>query len=135
MKKKFNPFTQNFDLVPFETYSKATDPTPGDDSQFGFAVGDEWTNYMSKAIFKCIDNAAGAAVWFNFVDASAVDKNKTFQFVNQTQKVIVHNFGKYPSVTVVDQTGEEIEVEVIYDSINQCTINLNTASSGVIILN
>jgi len=135
MKKILNPFTGNFDLVPFQTYNKAVDPTINDDTNLGYAQGDEWTNSVTQAIFKCIDNAAGAAVWFNFVNAAAVDKNKTFQFVNQTQKVIVHNFGKYPSVTVVDQTGEEIEVEVIYDSINQCTINLNTASSGVIILN
>lgn len=135
MKKKLNPFTQNFDLVPFETFAKAFDPNAHHDVNSGYAVSDEWTNTVTKAIFKCTDNAAGAATWFNFVDASGNDLNMEVPFTNQTQVVIDHNFGKQPSVTVTDDTGEEIGVEVIHNTINQCTINMSTALSGNIILN
>ncbi len=135
MKKKLNPFTQNFDLVPFEVFSKATDPTVNDDVNAGYGVSDEWTNSVTKAIFKCTDNSAGAAVWFNFVNASSNDKNLVVPFTNKTGIQVNHNFGKYPSVTVTDASGEEITGEVIHNTLNQCTINFNTVVSGTIILN
>jgi len=135
MKKKFNPFTGNFDLVPFETYSRAYDPTATCDASQGYAVGDEWTNTVTKGVFKCVDNTTGAAVWFNFVNADAQDKNLVVPFTNQTSVVIDHNFGKYPSVEVMDTTGETIEVEIIQNSVNRCSVNLNMATSGTIILN
>jgi len=135
MKKKLNPFTQNFDLIPFEVFSKTSDPTVNDDVNSGYGRGDEWTNTVTDQIFKCLNNTAGAAVWFNFVNAASNDKNLVVPFTNKTGVVINHNFGKYPSVTVTDASGEEITGEVIHDTLNQCTINFNTAISGTIILN
>ncbi len=49
--------------------------------------------------------------------------------------VAVHNLGKYPSVTVVDSGGTTVIGDVVYDSVNQLTINFTTAFSGSAYLN
>ena len=135
MKKKINHFTQNFDIISFETYQSTNDPTENNDASKGVAISDEWINTATGAIFKCTDATTGSAVWFNFVNAANNDKNLVVPFSNKTGIVINHNFGKYPSVTVMDTSNEEIEAEVIFNNLNRCTINLNTAISGTIILN
>lgn len=49
--------------------------------------------------------------------------------------VITHNLGKYPSVTLVDSAGTQFYAEVEYNSINQCTIYMNSAFKGRAYLN
>ena len=48
---------------------------------------------------------------------------------------IVHNLGKYPSVTVVDSAGTAVIGEVTYDNTNQVTIKFTSAFSGKAYLN
>jgi hypothetical protein len=44
--------------------------------------------------------------------------------------IVMHGLGKYPSVTVVDSSGERWSSEVHYDSPNQLTITFSAAFSG-----
>ena len=48
-----------------------------------------------------------------------------------TTWVIPHNLGRYPAVTVLDSGGSEVEVSVLHDSINQATLTLSYAISGI----
>lgn len=49
--------------------------------------------------------------------------------------VITHNLGKYPSVTVIDSAGSEIEGAVSYVNLNTIQIVFSAAFSGVAYLN
>jgi hypothetical protein len=57
------------------------------------------------------------------------------QSVASSDWVIQHNLGKYPSVTVVDSSGDECEGQVNYTSSNQLTISFSAPFSGVAYLN
>lgn len=48
---------------------------------------------------------------------------------------ITHNLGKHPSVTVLDSANSQVEGDVVYNSINDLTINFSGAFSGVAYLN
>ena len=49
--------------------------------------------------------------------------------------VIVHNLNKYPSVVVIDSSGNEVETAVEYNTKNKITIRLNASFSGKAFLN
>lgn len=40
-----------------------TNPTTGDDSADGYAVGSTWVNTSTDRMYVCVDNSSGAAVW------------------------------------------------------------------------
>ncbi|MDE2107187.1 MAG: hypothetical protein KGL39_58865 [Patescibacteria group bacterium] len=64
--------------------------------------------------------------------------DKNFVFVQGTPSnvwVIVHNLGKYPSVSVMDSAGSAALGGVSYDNINQVTVSFNHAFSGTATLN
>ncbi len=44
------------------------------------------------------------------------------QIASSATWVIVHNLGKFPSVSIVDSAGTVVRGVVTYDSLNQCTI-------------
>ena len=44
--------------------------------------------------------------------------------------VVAHNLGVFPSVTVIDSAGTQVEGCVTYDSENQVTITFNAPFSG-----
>ncbi len=44
--------------------------------------------------------------------------------------VLVHNLNKYPSVTIVDSSGEEVIGSIKHDSVNQVTATFSAAFSG-----
>lgn len=48
---------------------------------------------------------------------------------------ITHNLAKYPSVTVVDSSGDEVEGSVNYVSANQLTVSFSAPFSGNAYLN
>ncbi len=67
------------------------------------------------------------------------DKNYT-QFFSITQAeageiTVTHNLGKFPSVTVMDTAGTEMEVYVNNLTTNTLTITLTPPSGGVITCN
>jgi hypothetical protein len=45
-------------------------------------------------------------------------------------KVITHNLGFYPNVTIKDSAGNVLETEIDYNSINQITLTMNQSFSG-----
>lgn len=49
--------------------------------------------------------------------------------------VIVHNLNKYPSVAVIDSTGNEVIGEISYDDKNQVTLKFEGGFKGVATLN
>jgi|TARA_R100000935_G_scaffold46635_1_gene70137 hypothetical protein len=49
--------------------------------------------------------------------------------------VVTHNLGKLPSVSVIDTANEQVECEVTYNSINQCTLTFNDQFSGQVTFN
>ncbi len=59
--------------------------------------------------------------------------DKTYAYpqdVPLAQWVVTHNMNKYPSVSVVDSAGSAVVGEVLYDSLNQVTINFSAPFSG-----
>tara|TARA_R110000787_G_scaffold3543_2_gene13833 strand:+ start:3808 stop:4545 length:738 start_codon:yes stop_codon:yes gene_type:complete len=49
--------------------------------------------------------------------------------------VVSHNLGKYPAVSIIDGTSETIICEVVYDSLNVCTLTFNEQFTGKAIFN
>lgn len=79
-------------------------------------------------------------VAFNETSSSVVPTGGDLHYVHE-QSVpsstwsIIHNLGKYPSASVVDSAGSNVEGYVIYDSTNAITLSFNGAFSGVAYLN
>jgi N-acetylneuraminic acid mutarotase len=48
---------------------------------------------------------------------------------------IVHNLGKYPSVSIVDSANDEVIGEVNYTNVNQVVVTFSAAFSGKAFLN
>lgn len=44
--------------------------------------------------------------------------------------IVLHNLGKYPSISIVDSGGSAVIGEIRYDSLNQCTLTFASAFSG-----
>lgn len=68
--------------------------------------------------------------------ANAIDSH--FEFIQSTASntwVILHELGKVPSVHIQDTLGNDVEGDITIDSIDQLTINFNTAFSGTAYLN
>lgn len=71
-------------------------------------------------------------------DLSTLDPDKTYYHAQTTASdtwVISHNLNKYPAVSVIDSAGNEVEGEIIYNSINQITIMFKGAFKGSATLN
>lgn len=89
-------------------------------------------------------DATGSSVSMTYGDflnilATAVEGlDKTFLYDQGTPAAvwnITHNLKKLPSVTVIDSSNNEVEGEVIHNSIDDLTINFNAAFSGTATLN
>lgn len=68
----------------------------------------------------------------------AVKKGTTYihyQTVASTKWEIPHNMGRFPSVTVVDSAGTEVEVAVTYNDKNNCTLEMSAPFKGTAYLN
>lgn len=84
-------------------------------------------------------NFTGASFKYNGNDvgtSTGDDKNYFHvQSIASTEWIINHNLGKYPSVTVIDSAGTEVNGEVNYTSLNTVTIKFSAAFSGKATLN
>jgi hypothetical protein len=64
------------------------------------------------------------------------DKNYIHtQVAPATIWTVNHNFGKYPSVRIKDETGHPIMGDIVDVNVNQLTIEFSNAKSGVAIIN
>ena len=71
-------------------------------------------------------------------DMSRVNSDKTYLHVQATSSdtwIIPHNLNKYPAVSVIDSAGNEVEGDIIYNSVNQITIMFKGAFKGSATLN
>ena len=73
----------------------------------------------------------------NFVKAGAVgDLNSTFtQAVASATWNVVHNLGKNPSVSIVDNNDQEVYAQVDYIDTNSLTITFSSAQAGKAYMN
>jgi hypothetical protein len=49
--------------------------------------------------------------------------------------VIAHNMGKFPSVTIADSSGRQVEGDVIFNDANQVTLQFVGSFAGIAYLN
>ncbi len=79
----------------------------------------------------------GSDTDYDFIWASPSDIDKNFvQNFTVTDIVIVeHNLNKYPSVSVIDSAGDEVEGDIFYNSVSQLTVQFANTFSGKIICN
>lgn len=75
----------------------------------------------------------GESTWKNLRQLPKL--SHTQEFIDQTEVLVNHNMGKYPSVYVTDTVGTEYEVGVRHLSENTLEISVTTAMSGKIICN
>ena len=53
------------------------------------------------------------------------------QIASSDTWVIIHNLGKFPSVSVVDSAGTLVRGVIVYNSLNQCTITFFSRGNPV----
>lgn len=78
------------------------------------------------------------AEWLESLQAApgaGSDSNYTQSFTFVDTIVVNHGLGKYPAVTIIDTTGDEVVGAVDHNTINQCTVTFSSETSGVIICN
>lgn len=63
------------------------------------------------------------------------DDREFSQAFSSDSVVVVHNFGKYPSVTVIDSAGDEVIGDVVHNSANQLTITFSASLTGTVYCN
>lgn len=63
------------------------------------------------------------------------DLNFSYAFTVASTVPITHNLGKYPSVTVINSAGDEVEGTVTHASANNLTIYFSAPFSGTAKLN
>lgn len=63
------------------------------------------------------------------------DARLSHPFTAEDSISIEHNLGKYPAVTVMDETGAEIMGEVTHADVNNVLITFSEPISGIISLN
>lgn len=67
--------------------------------------------------------------------ADGIDANFVENFTNLASVTVTHNLGKWPAVTVVDSTGDEVEGEIEHVSINQLIATFSSSFTGRITCN
>lgn len=73
---------------------------------------------------------------FGWSPATVVeDKTFTKVFTNESEVDITHNLGKYPSVSVIDSAGDEVEGYVEYTGPNTLLIRFTGSFTGIATLN
>jgi hypothetical protein len=58
-----------------------------------------------------------------------------YQDTPSNKWIIVHNLGKFPSVSITNSAGEQVIADVIYKSLNEVEVNCIGAFAGVAYLN
>jgi len=71
------------------------------------------------------------------ISLSSNNPNNRFEldFVNQTQLIVIHNLNKFPSVTILDILGNEVEADIKHLSQVQLQVDFGETFSGKIICN
>lgn len=62
------------------------------------------------------------------------DKSFSLDF-NASSVVVNHNLNKRPSVTVINSAGDEVEGDIVYNSLNQLTLTFSGSFVGTVYCN
>lgn len=90
----------------------------------------------ASVVIRQVEAGPAGAAGAQGVPGSGGDKNYTHdQMTSSVTWVVVHNLGKYPSVSVVDSAGSLWEGHVAYDSLNQLTLTFSAPFGGKAYLN
>jgi hypothetical protein len=57
------------------------------------------------------------------------------QAIASTTWIVNHNLGRYPSVTVIDSAGDEVEGDIKYNNSNQITLTFSAPFGGQAFIN
>ena len=83
-----------------------------------------------------IGTTTGEYTWVDADTTGGQDKNYVHdQGTASNVWTINHNLGKYPSITVFDSAGTQVEGEVVFTDLNNLTITFNGGFSGTATLN
>lgn len=78
----------------------------------------------------------GVTAWNALPYTTKADANFTFEQSPAAETwIITHGLGKYPSITIVDSAGDEVEGNVNHVSVNQVVLSFSAAFSGRAFLN
>ena len=81
---------------------------------------------------------AATKAYVDAAAAAAAAAGSTYAFTQPAPLAvwtIAHNLGRFPSVSVVDSAGTEIEGSVVYTNANQVVITFSSAFAGAAYLN
>lgn len=95
------------------------------------------SSYFTSAVWGDIlgDISNQTDLWNILSDLYNRDNFEFNQSVPTVSWTIIHNMGKNPSVTTIDNSGNSIEGNIQYDSVNQITIYFSQPVSGKAYLN
>lgn len=72
---------------------------------------------------------------FQWLQPTYSDKNFTTEFTVTNEILVEHNLNKYPTVTVIDSAGDEVETGVDYINTNSLLVTFQYPFSGRITCN
>lgn len=106
----------------------AGDTFTGDISVPDEAYGVLWNGSLKVPTKNAIYDAINAIVVTN------VNAYVSQAFTTQTSVNVIHNFGKYPVVQIIDDTGAVIiPLAIVNNTINDFTVTFTTATTGTIV--
>ena len=72
---------------------------------------------------------------YNFVVVKQFHNYREYTLTSVLNETIVHNLGRYPSVTIIDNNREMVLADVVYTSKNEIALSFTQYFSGTVILN
>ena len=102
-------------------------PGPKGDDGHGLPIGGVDGQYLVKD--------GNTAFQFRWETPVLVDKNYVANFTTLSTVPVNHNLNKYPSVTVIDSAGDEVEGEVYHVNTSQLILRFSAPFSGKVICN
>jgi hypothetical protein len=104
------------------------------------SITDITTNNASTSAHGFLDKLPGGTTTFKRADGSWATPSGTVSsylaqgFTAQTSVVVIHNFGVYPVVDIIDNTGEVIiPLSITHNSVNQFTLAMTASTTGTIL--
>ena len=68
--------------------------------------------------------------------AGLADKTFTFsQASASTEWIVTHGLGKFPAVSIRNDSNEEMEAGIVHININEFRVYFNNATSGIVVCN
>ena len=112
-------------------FAAVNPPTITNDTTEGYSPGSRWVDINNKIHYVLVDETAGAAEWL----ITSKGQYTHTQNASLSTWTITHNLNKFPAVTVVTNTNNEIIGDIAYTSSNELTVSFAGAYTGKAYLN